>query len=653
MHRVLKNIHQVFRSGDRMRELLHRQFPELIEWRAAIMKWCISWKIWLFWLPGTWLGSFVVESASHRESISLVAGLTASLIGELAGGFVLWLAASTWLRGRFVRPVPSALLLATWFASGVATYLATDAFLTATSSAEELDAPAILIAFSTSVMSRWFVSVGVLAGFEVLRSRRLDARRALETERELLGGLQSYAEAIDSEQRSFINRILEPRINSLRLEIDSLLSTGSSRPESLAHVQAIATEASLKARALSHAIASMDWSPAQPATSPIPLKPPSEWAAEFFGYLPRIMPITLWLVFAQLTLASTGGDFSAVVVLMFCQTVLITGLLAFGHLAKRLMGSAPWSLHQAMTHALFAIALIATWKLSASIASIFDLPNPSTFPLTWTLRMGAVLMGASLLCFIIVMNKEVTSELTARKAHIRALRFESEQLVVTARERYAALLHGPIQGRLALASLLLTELGADNTSQSAAPLSQKVRLTQLLDSVHDELTSPTRNKDNAQSLGEFFDNTRQLWLGLVDLDWSVTDKALKRIAEHPRVTRNLIQLCDEGINNAKKHGRARRIHIVIDFPDESTNVVVRILNDGLAPASNVGSGLGNHMYSSLTLDWSLRPIELAESGFTTELTLTVIATPPAQPTGFSRPPSRASRGSADLVTSGV
>jgi hypothetical protein len=200
---------------------------------------------------------------------------------------------------------------------------------------------------------------------------------------------------------------------------------------------------------------------------------------------------------------------------------------------------------------------------------------------------------------------------------------------------------------------LLTELSADNTSQSAAPLSQKVRLTQLLDSVHDELTSPTRNKDNAQSLGEFLDNTRQLWLGLVDLEWSVTDEALRRIAEHPRVTRNLIQLCDEGINNAKKHGRARRIHFIIDFPDESTNVVVRILNDGLTPASNVGSGLGNHMYSSLTLDWSLRPIELADSSFTTELTLTVIATPPAQPTARSRPSSRASRACADLVASGV
>jgi hypothetical protein len=134
-----------------MKELLHRQFPELDEWRSDIMKWSVSWKIWAFWLPGTWLGSFVVESASHRESISLVAGLTASLVGELAGGIVLALAAATWLRGRFVRPLPIALLLATWFASGVATYMATDALLTATNAAEEIDAPAILIAFSTSL----------------------------------------------------------------------------------------------------------------------------------------------------------------------------------------------------------------------------------------------------------------------------------------------------------------------------------------------------------------------------------------------------------------------------------------------------------------------------------------------------------------------
>ena len=471
-----------------MKELLHRQFPELDEWRSDIMKWSVSWKIWAFWLPGTWLGSFVVESASHPEPIPLVAGLTASLVGELAGGVVLGLAAVTWLRGRFVRPLPIALLLATWFASGAATHMATDALLTATVSAKDTRAPTILIAFSTSVMARWFVSVGVLAGFEVLRSKRMDARRALDTERELLAGLQSYAEAIDVEQRSFIRTILEPRINSLRLEIDSLLTTGSGRPESFAHVQAIATEASQKARTLSHAIASMDWAPAEPVTRQLDPKRRSEWAAEFLGYLPRVMPITLWLVFAQLTLAATANDFSAFVALMFCQTVLITGLLAFGHLVKRLMGSAPWSLHQAMTHALFAIALIATWKLSATIASMFDIPNPNTFPLTWTLRMGGVLIGASLLCFIIVMNKAVTSELTARKAHIRALRFESEQLVIAARERYAALLHGPIQGRLALASLLLTELGADNTLPGATPLSQKVRLAQLLDSVHDELT---------------------------------------------------------------------------------------------------------------------------------------------------------------------
>jgi hypothetical protein len=365
------------------------------------------------------------------------------------------------------------------------------------------------------------------------------------------------------------------------------------------------------------------------------------------------MPLTLWLVFAQLILASTGGDFSAVVVLMFCQTVLITGLLAFGHLVKRLMGSAPWSLHQAMTHALFAIALIATWKLSATMASMFDIPDPDTFPLTWTLRMGGVLIGASLLCFIIMMNKEVTSELTARKAHIRALRFESEQLVIAAGEHYTALLHGPIQGRLALASLLLTELGADNAWPGATPLSQKVRLAQLLDSVHDELTSSTSNTNHDQSFVDFLDKTRQLWSGLVDLDWSVTDQALARIATYPRVTRNVIQLCDEAINNAKKHGRARRIRIVIDFPDESTNVVVRTLNDGVSPAPTLGSGLGNHMYSSLTLDWSLRSIEPADSGFTTELTLTVIADLPAKQTGLSRPSTRASRTSADLVSAGA
>jgi hypothetical protein len=82
-------------------------------------------------------------------------------------------------------------------------------------------------------------------------------------------------------------------------------------------------------------------------------------------------------------------------------------------------------------------------------------------------------------------------------------------------------------------------------------------------------------------------------------------------------------------------------------------VVVRILNDGVSPAPTLGSGLGNHMYSSLTLDWSLRSIDPADSSFTTELTLTVIADLPAKQTGLSRPSTRASRTSADLVSAGA
>jgi hypothetical protein len=636
-----------------MIEHLHRYFPELNEWRSAVMKWSVSWRIWAFWFLGAWLGSSAIESGSHPESISLVSALAASLLGQLAGGAVIWLAAATWLRNRLTRPVSVGRLLATWFASGAATYVATDLMLKVTSSSYEIDEFATLITFSSSVMLRWFVSVAVLAGFEVLRSRRLEARQALETEQDLLQGLHTYADAIDVEQRSFIRTILEPRINSLRMEIDSLLFTGSSSPESFAQVQDIATDASNKARALSHTIASMDWSPVRLATPVLPPRRASDWAAEFFGYLPRVLPVTLWLVAAQVAWTWSNTGLQSTTVVIFFQTVLIVGLLAFGHLVRRLLHSASLSLHQALTHALFAIAVIATWKLDWAVATMFNEPNPKMFAALWTVRTGCLIIGTSLLCFIISMNKQVTSELTTRRQHIRALRFESEQLVAAARERYAVLLHGPIQGRLALASLLIAELSPTNPSTRPISEAQKVRLTQLLDSVHDELTSPTFNNPDDESLLEFLDKTRQLWSGLVDLDWSVTDEALTRISTYPRATRNLIQLCDEAINNAKKHGRARRIRIVIDFPDEFTNVVVRILNDGVSPAPTLGSGLGNHMYSSLTLDWSLRSIEPADSSFTTELKLTVIAAPQAQQTGFSRPSPRASRASADLVTSGV
>lgn len=633
-----------------MIEHLHRYFPELNEWRSAVMKWSVSWRIWAFWFLGAWLGSSAIESGSHPESISLVSALTSSFLGQLAGGAVIWLAAATWLRNRLTRPVSLGRLLTTWFASGAATYVATDLMLKVTSSSYEIDKFATLITFSSSVMLRWFASVAVLAGFEVLRSRRLEARHALKTEQDLLQGLHTYADAIDVEQRSFIKTILEPRINSLRMEIDSLFITGSSSPKSFAHVQEIATDASNKARALSHTITSMDWSPARPATTVLPPRRASDWAAEFFGYLPRVLPVTLWLVAAQVAWTWSNTGLQSTTVVIFFQTVLIVGLLAFGHLVRRLLHSAPLSLHQALTHALFAIAVIATWKLDWAVATMFNEPNPKMFAALWTVRTGCLIIGTSLLCFIISMNKQVTSELTTRRQHIRALRFESEQLVAAARERYAVLLHGPIQGRLALASLLLTDLSPTNLSDRPISQEQKVRLTRLLDSVHDELVSPTFNNADDQTLPEFLEKTQLLWLGLVDLDWSVTDQALARIATYPRVTRNVIQLCDEAINNAKKHGRARRIRIVIDFPDDSTNLVVRVLNDGIPPKPHMASGLGDHMYSSRTLDWSLKAIEPADSGFTTELTLTVIAALAAKQTGLSRPSTRASRASADLVS---
>ena len=320
---------------------IDRHFPEWNEWGSARAKWIVSWKIWAFWLPGVWLGTVAIESASHEEPIPLVSGLTASLVGQLAGGALLWLASVTWLRGRFVRPVSLTIVLATWFASGVATYVTTDLLLRVMNSSPEIDAPTILLAYGASVMLRWFTSVAVLAGFEVLRSKRLEERQSLETERDLLAGLHSYAEAIDVELRSFITTILQPRINTLRTEIDSLLGAGFSQPESFDHVREIATDASNKARSLSHAIASMDWAPIKPNTPEVTPRSATEWAAEFFGYLPRVLPVTLWLVLVQLTWAWTSTDLPSTIVLIFIQTVVIVGFLAFGHVVKRLMTSAP------------------------------------------------------------------------------------------------------------------------------------------------------------------------------------------------------------------------------------------------------------------------------------------------------------------------
>lgn len=251
--------------------------------------------------------------------------------------------------------------------------------------------------------------------------------------------------------------------------------------------------------------------------------------------------------------------------------------------------------------ALLAIAaanFVARWFVTTGFAP--DAP----FFTSWTLWLVAVASlfvttGTSVLISDSRVWREEEVRLNQNLTALDVFDRDLTEQYVKIRAQSAALLHGPVQGRLATIAMTLRF--------QQPPISRETIQTcqTILDECRQDLERVARSPlVDPASITQILESLRVQWHGLVDISWNVDDQTLTTLDRDKERLRNLETVIADLVSNASRHGSARRIHITLSASESHIDVVAR--NDGHGPAGPVtlGAGLseGNISEVSITVD---------------------------------------------------
>ena len=149
----------------------------------------------------------------------------------------------------------------------------------------------------------------------------------------------------------------------------------------------------------------------------------------------------------------------------------------------------------------------------------------------------------------------------------------------------AALLHGPIQGRLATISMALRFHGPEVFEETMESCRQLLAQCQV---DLERLTQDPRTEFNSAS--EVLAALRFQWQGLLDISWEISEAASAQMDADPDLLRSFEVLTADLASNATRHGGARRMHVTAGMV--SHHIFVEARDNGTGPTAHVQQGVG-------------------------------------------------------------
>ena len=156
------------------------------------------------------------------------------------------------------------------------------------------------------------------------------------------------------------------------------------------------------------------------------------------------------------------------------------------------------------------------------------------------------------------------------------------------RAQTTAMLHGPVQGRLATIAMTLRFEDGD------APREVVDSCRAMLDACQQDLARVATDPfSEHRSTDQIVTDLRAQWSGLLDISWEVDAAAGNRLNASAGVRRRFETLVADLASNALRHGSAHTLRFLVTMDDEDLCVVAR--DDGRGPQLPVmpGKGLGD------------------------------------------------------------
>ena len=337
-----------------------------------------------------------------------------------------------------------------------------------------------------------------------------------------------------------------------------------------------------------------------PIASASVVEPPTVLQAYARVSQPILIPMAL-ITLRALTVWASQDDLA----------VAVAGLLGLG-----LVTALGWLLGRVIDLVLprpSAVEMTASSVLVVTMAAVlmvaFDrardgAAGPTYVPLPLILAFVlAVLLAARLVSALEWRWREQVGEWTRVNEELDIANQDLNAQVRIVRDQLAAVLHGPVQGRLAAASMALRMYVTSREAGKEADLAATVIMaTTLLDRATADIEGLGRGGVVESGLAEGIDRIARNWSGLLALD-VVLDDPWDRPEEF---TRGCIDLVSELVTNASRHGDARRVAVSVVGID-AHRVRIEAIDDGVGPRMDAAEGQGLGGVRRWAGQWSIRP----------------------------------------------
>ena len=541
-------------------------------------RWCCAWQVAVTLAA---LGLILSSSLTLRLGWdAYVQALGVEALADMAAGLVLVGAAQTVLRNRRTRQQPFWLVLGVWI-------LVAAVRLTVYASLAP-EAVGSVITFNVAIPVWALVVVYIYAGFD---DGRTGAREVAEANAALLD-VQGNTQHLLAQQQDQLAAIVQSQIadevTHLRESVRRL-----DQPGAAADVTALANQVAEYStnvvRETSHRLRQLD----TPLLGPN-LRPGSAqvtWPSVFDVYRQARQPIVVPMVLIAMrgligSLLRWDPSTLATQALTF---TVVFGIAWGGRAAIERITRRPSVVELLLSTLLVVLVVLATtWGFAVSRSMGPENPSLIPLPAIAVFAIGVLILGR-LVAGVNMRWQKVTIELEAVNAELTEANDRLASELTEAREQLADILHGPVQGRLAAASMALRLYSDAQASGRPVDLPETLSTTTtLLDRALDDLTRLGRASAAPwTSLDAGLDHVRQTWAGMVSVTWTTEGRL------DPQAVPPVVAVIEELVTNASRHADARHVEVTVNCSPSGTVEIVA-LNDGdPAVATPVaGSGLG-------------------------------------------------------------
>lgn len=241
-----------------------------------------------------------------------------------------------------------------------------------------------------------------------------------------------------------------------------------------------------------------------------------------------------------------------------------------------------------------AISLVAS-SVSLLIEGLVSLNLNDRFAFQTYVFNGSMILtlyAYQLIKTQVVVAQEELQEVV-RKLELLASALRQEAWVI--QRNVATVLHGPVQAAMYSAAMRLSQAKRPSAVLIAA-------IKKEIDLAIARLAKPDFLE--GENLEEVLKQIQELWDGIARITIDLDDQLAKNLHNKPIPTQCAIEIAREGVSNAIKHGKAKKIAISISLAN-SDMLRVSVANDGLSPQQKNQYGVGTALLNDLSHEWDI------------------------------------------------